>query len=77
MTQIVRSFGAEWKRSIEAINSEILQSFTNLKNGTNILQVMMYNIRLYENYSPSSLPAVNYKYAHQECLILNNVKKKI
>jgi len=39
VTQIVRSFSADWKRSIEAINHEILQSFTNFKNGTNILQV--------------------------------------
>jgi len=39
VTQIVRSFSVEWKRSIEAINSEILQSFTNFKNGTNILQM--------------------------------------
>ena len=38
-TQIIRSFGAEWKRSIEAVNNEILQSFTNFKNGTIILQV--------------------------------------
>uniref|UniRef100_A0A914CG91 Vacuolar protein sorting-associated protein 52 homolog n=1 Tax=Acrobeloides nanus TaxID=290746 RepID=A0A914CG91_9BILA len=38
VTQIVRSFSADWKRSIEAINHEILQSFTNFKNGTNILQ---------------------------------------
>uniref|UniRef100_A0AC34GWI9 Vacuolar protein sorting-associated protein 52 homolog n=1 Tax=Panagrolaimus sp. ES5 TaxID=591445 RepID=A0AC34GWI9_9BILA len=37
--QLVRSFGADWKRAIEAINHEILQSFTNFKNGTSILQV--------------------------------------
>uniref|UniRef100_A0AC35GC76 Vacuolar protein sorting-associated protein 52 homolog n=1 Tax=Panagrolaimus sp. PS1159 TaxID=55785 RepID=A0AC35GC76_9BILA len=36
--QLVRSFGADWKRAIEAINHEILQSFTNFKNGTAILQ---------------------------------------
>uniref|UniRef100_A0A7E4W8C4 Vacuolar protein sorting-associated protein 52 homolog n=1 Tax=Panagrellus redivivus TaxID=6233 RepID=A0A7E4W8C4_PANRE len=35
---LVRSFGADWKRSIEAINHEVLQSFTNYKNGSNILQ---------------------------------------
>uniref|UniRef100_A0A915DQV1 Vacuolar protein sorting-associated protein 52 homolog n=1 Tax=Ditylenchus dipsaci TaxID=166011 RepID=A0A915DQV1_9BILA len=39
VTHIVRSFNVEWKRSIEAINTEILQSFTNFKNGTNILQM--------------------------------------
>lgn len=39
VTGIVRSFSANWKKSIDAINKEILQSFTNFKNGTNILQV--------------------------------------
>ena len=39
MTQIVRSFSADWKRAIEAINAEILQSFTNLQKATSILQV--------------------------------------
>jgi hypothetical protein len=53
ITQIIRAFSAgnplfiinfyyslclDWKRSIESINTEILRSFTNLKNGTNILQ---------------------------------------
>uniref|UniRef100_A0A183V8G5 Vacuolar protein sorting-associated protein 52 homolog n=1 Tax=Toxocara canis TaxID=6265 RepID=A0A183V8G5_TOXCA len=38
VTGIVRSFSANWKKSIDAINKEILQSFTNFKNGTNILQ---------------------------------------
>ncbi|MFH4978802.1 hypothetical protein AB6A40_005511 [Gnathostoma spinigerum] len=38
VTGIVRSFSVEWKRSIDAINSEVVRSFTNFKNGTNILQ---------------------------------------
>ena len=37
--QLVRGFGAEWKRSIEVLNQEVMQSFTNFKNGTAILQV--------------------------------------
>ncbi len=36
---IVKSFGVEWKRAIESINQEVMQSFTNFKNGTTILQV--------------------------------------
>jgi ribosome-binding ATPase YchF (GTP1/OBG family) len=39
VTQIVRAFAAEWKRSIESINAKILQSFTNFKNGTKVLQI--------------------------------------
>ena len=37
--QLVRGFGAEWKRSIEVLNQEVMHSFTNFKNGTAILQV--------------------------------------
>uniref|UniRef100_A0A914KHZ0 Vacuolar protein sorting-associated protein 52 homolog n=1 Tax=Meloidogyne incognita TaxID=6306 RepID=A0A914KHZ0_MELIC len=39
VVQIVRTFSAEWRRSVEAINNEILHSFTNLKNAANILQL--------------------------------------
>ncbi|TKR81701.1 hypothetical protein L596_015532 [Steinernema carpocapsae] len=38
ITDIVKAFSADWKKSIDAINREILTSFTNFKNGTNILQ---------------------------------------
>ena len=37
--QLVRGFAADWKRSIESINQEIMRSFSNFKNGTAILQV--------------------------------------
>ncbi|UYV71586.1 VPS52 [Cordylochernes scorpioides] len=36
---IIRGFNSSWKKSIEDINQEILRSFSNFKNGTNILQV--------------------------------------
>lgn len=39
LTSVIRSFSANWKRSIDGINGEIVKSFTNFKNGTNILQV--------------------------------------
>ncbi|KAL3123811.1 hypothetical protein niasHT_010024 [Heterodera trifolii] len=39
VVQIVRTFSAEWRRSIDAINDEILHSFTNYKNGANVLQM--------------------------------------
>ena len=37
--QLVRGFSANWKKSIEELNQDIMQSFTNFKNGTAILQV--------------------------------------
>jgi len=37
--QLVRGFAADWKKSIENINQEIMRSFSNFKNGTTILQV--------------------------------------
>lgn len=37
--QLVRGFAANWKKSIEELNEDVMQSFTNFKNGTAILQV--------------------------------------
>ena len=39
LVSVIRSFSANWKRSVEAINGEIVKSFTNFKSGSNILQV--------------------------------------
>ena len=39
VAQLIRGFATDWKRGIEAINHEIMRSFSNLKNGTAILQV--------------------------------------
>ena len=41
VTELVRVFNNEWKKSIEMINAEVMQSFTNFKNGTQILQVTL------------------------------------
>ncbi|XP_064650085.1 vacuolar protein sorting-associated protein 52 homolog isoform X2 [Lineus longissimus] len=38
VTQLVRGFSEEWKRSIELINQDVMRSFSNFKNGTQILQ---------------------------------------
>jgi len=48
--RIVKSFGAEWKRSIDAIHANVLSSFTNFTNGMDILkqvltQLLLYNTR--------------------------------
>ncbi|XP_013412635.1 vacuolar protein sorting-associated protein 52 homolog isoform X2 [Lingula anatina] len=36
--QIVRGFNSEWKKAIELTNQDAMRSFTNFKNGTQILQ---------------------------------------
>ena len=36
---LVRGFAGDWKKSIEALNQDIMQSFSNFKIGTHILQV--------------------------------------
>ncbi|VDK83209.1 unnamed protein product [Onchocerca ochengi] len=52
VTKIVRSFCAHWKKSIDAINNEIVRSFTNFKNGTNILQVTFTQfVQYYHRFS--------------------------
>ncbi|XP_060590852.1 vacuolar protein sorting-associated protein 52 homolog [Ruditapes philippinarum] len=38
VTQLVRGFNSDWKRALEYINQEVMRSFTNFKNGTQILQ---------------------------------------
>ena len=35
----MKGFNADWKKSIELINQDVMRSFTNFKNGTQILQV--------------------------------------
>ncbi|XP_066919822.1 vacuolar protein sorting-associated protein 52 homolog [Clytia hemisphaerica] len=38
VTQLVRDFAVRWKAAIEGMNSELMRSFSNFKNGTQILQ---------------------------------------
>ncbi|ELT91956.1 hypothetical protein CAPTEDRAFT_183678 [Capitella teleta] len=38
IVQIVRGFNSDWKHAIEMTNQETMRSFTNFKNGTQILQ---------------------------------------
>ena len=42
---LIRGFNSDWKKAIEAINQEIMQRFSNFKNGTAILQVSNEGIR--------------------------------
>ena len=49
ITDLVRSFSAGWKKSLEGINNEIMRSFTNFRNGTNILQDALKQLILYYN----------------------------
>jgi len=39
VTQLVRGFNSDWKKAIELINHDVMTSFTNFKNGTQIMQV--------------------------------------
>ena len=40
VTQLVRQFNEIWKRAIETMNGEVMKSFSNFRNGTQILQVI-------------------------------------
>lgn len=44
LQQLVRGFATDWKKSIEVLNQDIMQCFTNFKNGTAILQVWYNNM---------------------------------
>lgn len=45
--RIVRTFSAEYKRAIEALNSDVVVSFPNFKNGTAILQAVLTQLIVY------------------------------
>lgn len=47
VTQIISSFGSEWKVSLDRINGETLSSFPNLKLGTGILQQTLTTLLQY------------------------------
>jgi len=42
VTLLVRGFNSDWKKAIELINQDVMRSFTNFKNGTQIMQVEEY-----------------------------------
>ena len=39
--QIVKGFSSDWKKALDLINQDIMRTFTNFKNGTAILQVIL------------------------------------
>eukprot|EP01134_Creolimax_fragrantissima_P001650 CFRG1650T1 len=45
--KLVRSFAQDWRRAIDAINADVLQSFTNFKAGTDILQAVLTGLILH------------------------------
>ncbi|KAJ1364466.1 Vacuolar protein sorting-associated protein 52 [Parelaphostrongylus tenuis] len=47
LTAVIQSFSANWRRSIDMINGEVVKSFTNFKNGTNILQAVFTQLVQY------------------------------
>ena len=63
LQQLVRGFAADWKKSIETLNQDIMQSFTNFKNGTAILQVSLdvHYIAIDGLYSPRATPSFRMK----------------
>ena len=44
---LIKSFADGWKRSIDAIDSDVMRSFPNFKNGTAILQEALTQLVLY------------------------------
>ena len=40
---IIRGFNTNWKKAMDDINSEVMRTFNNFKQGTNILQVRTFS----------------------------------
>ncbi|XP_067131774.1 vacuolar protein sorting-associated protein 52 homolog [Centruroides vittatus] len=47
VASLIRSFNSGWKKAIDDINQDIMRSFTNFKNGTNILQATLTQLIQY------------------------------
>ena len=47
VSQIITTFGSEWKQSLDRINGETLSSFPNLKLGTGLLQQTLTTLLQY------------------------------
>ncbi|XP_064474251.1 vacuolar protein sorting-associated protein 52 homolog isoform X2 [Ornithodoros turicata] len=47
VSSLVRSFNMGWKKAIDDINNDIMQTFTNFRNGTNILQAALTQLIQY------------------------------
>ncbi|KNC75775.1 hypothetical protein SARC_11707 [Sphaeroforma arctica JP610] len=45
--KLVRSFAQDWRRAIDDINADVLQSFTNFTAGTEILQAVLTGLIIY------------------------------
>jgi hypothetical protein len=52
VTLIIQNFSADWKKSLDSINGEIMTSFPNLKLGTGILQQSLTQlVQYYHRFS--------------------------
>jgi len=47
VNSLVKSFNGGWKRAMDEINADIMTTFTNFKNGTNILQAALTQLIQY------------------------------
>ncbi|CAD5112736.1 DgyrCDS1955 [Dimorphilus gyrociliatus] len=79
INQIVRGFNTDWKRAIESINSQIMKSFTNFKNGTQILQgtltqMVQYYVRFHKILGTGMLKALG---IHKELLNIHQVMVEV
>ncbi|KAJ2362182.1 Vacuolar protein sorting-associated protein 52, partial [Coemansia sp. RSA 2611] len=47
LAQVASTFNAEWRSQIAAINSSIIQSFSNFRTGTEILHAVLGQLIIY------------------------------
>lgn len=51
VTQLVKGFNSDWKKSVDTIDANVMRSFANLKNGAQILQAALTQlIQLYHRF---------------------------
>ncbi|XP_055356610.1 vacuolar protein sorting-associated protein 52 homolog [Paramacrobiotus metropolitanus] len=56
---IVRGFNNNWKKAMDDINAEVLRTFNNFKQGTNILQTALTNLLQYYHRLHKLLSSLN------------------
>lgn len=76
---ISNQFNDRWKSYLNKMNNEIMRSFTNFKNGTDLLQqalneLIQYYAKFHKNVSSSSFNNLNMISVHQVMLEVKKYK---
>uniref|UniRef100_A0A5S6R094 Vacuolar protein sorting-associated protein 52 homolog n=1 Tax=Trichuris muris TaxID=70415 RepID=A0A5S6R094_TRIMR len=78
-TGLIRSFNSDWKRSIEAINQEVMANFSNFRISSNVLQNCLTQLVSYYHrlHKVLSTPALSNLPARNELVNIHNLMVEV